>query len=204
MVSATTLAGLTAPGQVTGLTTSNPTTSSIALTWLPPGSGGAASSYSLQYRISGTTSWATGAAGLMATSFSATGLLSGTSYDFQVLASNGVGTGPASSVVTASTIAAGTSVSSVTWNLVPSGSYTHSGGAIGINAHIAPSTAPVQFGFATSPTSPPTSWTVGNYVNTDLWGAYVDTPAVAGTWYAWVEGTDGSLPTVYPTGFLVT
>ena len=30
------------------------------------------------------------------------------------------------------------------------------------------------------------------YVNTDLWGAYVSTPAAAGIWYAWVEGTDGS------------
>ena len=42
------------------------------------------------------------------------------------------------------------------------------------------------------------------YVNTDLWGAYVSTPASAGTWYAWVEGTDGSKPTVYPTPFTVT
>jgi hypothetical protein len=41
------------------------------------------------------------------------------------------------------------------------------------------------------------------YVNTDLWGSYVSTPAVAGTWYAWVEGTDGSKSTVYPTPFTV-
>jgi hypothetical protein len=41
-------------------------------------------------------------------------------------------------------------------------------------------------------------------VNTDLWGAYVPTPAPVGTWYAWVEGTDGSTPTVYPTPFTVT
>ena len=40
-------------------------------------------------------------------------------------------------------------------------------------------------------------------VNTDLWGAYVSTPAVAGTWYAWVEGTDGSRQTVYPPAFTV-
>lgn len=42
------------------------------------------------------------------------------------------------------------------------------------------------------------------YVNTNLWGAYVATPASPGTWYAWVEGTDGSKPTVYPTPFTVT
>jgi hypothetical protein len=42
------------------------------------------------------------------------------------------------------------------------------------------------------------------YINTDLWGAYVNTPGTAGTWYAWVEGTNGSLSTVYPTPFAVT
>lgn len=42
------------------------------------------------------------------------------------------------------------------------------------------------------------------YVNTNLWGAYVSTPATAGTWYAWVEGIDGSLPTVCPAPFTVT
>ena len=40
-------------------------------------------------------------------------------------------------------------------------------------------------------------------VNTDLWGAYVNTPATPGTWYAWIAGTNGSLPTVYPTPFTV-
>lgn len=163
-----------------------------------------AASYTLQYRVSGTASWSTGATGLTSTTFAATGLLSGTSYDFEVLAVNSAGTGSASSVATASTTAAGTSVTSITWNMVPSGSYIHGTGAIGINAHIAPSTAPAQFGFSTSPTTPPTSWTLGNYVNTDSWGAYVNTPSVAGTWYARAEGTDGSTPTVYPTGFSVT
>jgi hypothetical protein len=42
------------------------------------------------------------------------------------------------------------------------------------------------------------------HVNTNLWGAYVSTPAAAGTWYAWVEGTDSGDPTVYPTPFTVT
>jgi hypothetical protein len=40
-------------------------------------------------------------------------------------------------------------------------------------------------------------------VNTDLWGAYVSTPATAGTWYVWVEGTDGSRQTMYPVAFTV-
>jgi hypothetical protein len=42
------------------------------------------------------------------------------------------------------------------------------------------------------------------YVNTDLWGAYVNTPSSPGVWYAWAEGTDGSAATAYPAGFSVT
>ena len=88
--------------------------------------------------------------------------------------------------------------------MVPVGPYTHGLGSIGVNAHINPAAAAVQFGFSTSASVPPSNWVVGNYVNSDLWGAYVSTPASAGSWYAWVEGTDGSKPTVYPTPFIVT
>jgi hypothetical protein len=95
-------------------------------------------------------------------------------------------------------------VASITWNIVPSGTYTHGSGAIPVNAHVSPSTAAVQFGFSLSATTPPTGWTLANYVNTDLWGAYVNTPSTAGTYYAWAEGTDGSSPKVYSTGFTVT
>lgn len=41
-------------------------------------------------------------------------------------------------------------------------------------------------------------------VNTDLWGAYVSTPATAGTWFVWAEGVDGSASTVHSTAFTVT
>jgi hypothetical protein len=40
-------------------------------------------------------------------------------------------------------------------------------------------------------------------INSNLWGAYVPTPATAGTWYTWAEGLDGSAPTVSSTSFLV-
>jgi Fibronectin type III domain len=202
IVSVTTSGSLSPPGQVTGLTTSNATTSGISLTWLTPGSGGSVSSYTVQYRVSATTSWSTGASGLTSTSFSITGLVAATSYNFEVLAVNAAGTGPASSVATASTVV-GSSITSITWNTIPSGSYTRGISVIVINALVSPSSAPVQFGFSTSLTAPPTSWTIGSYVNASLWGAYVNTPSVPGTWYAWVEGTDGSTPTVYPTGFSV-
>jgi hypothetical protein len=203
-VTVTTAAGLGVPGQVTGLATSNTTSSSMSLAWSSPGSGATVTNYTVQYRVSGTTSWSTGASGLTTTFFAATGLLPTTSYDFEVFAVNAAGTGPVSSVATGSTTTAGTSVTSITWDTVPSGSYTNGNGAIGVNAHITPSSASVQFGFSASLTAPPTSWTIGSYVNTDLWGAYVDTPSAGGTWYVWAEGTDGSAPTVYPTGFSVT
>jgi hypothetical protein len=204
IVSASTASGLSAPGQVVALSGSNPTSSSISLTWSAPISGGTPGSYTVQYRITGNTTWNTGASGVATTSYLLSGLSAATSYDVQVFATNGAGNGSPSAVFTSSTLAGTGSVTSVTWNLVPSGSYVHAAGAIGVNAQITPATAPVQFGFSTSATTPPTSWTVATYVNTNLWGAYVPTPASPGTWYAWVEGTDGSFPTAYATPFTVT
>ena len=133
-----------------------------------------------------------------------TNLNASTSYDFRVTATNVAGTGPASSAVTATTLAAPGSVASIVWNFAPFGSYTQGTGAIGVNAHVTPATAAIRFGFSTSGTTPPGSWTDAIAVNTDLWGAYVATPASAGTWYAWAQGTDGSSSTVYATPFAVT
>jgi hypothetical protein len=193
-----------APGQVTGLSATNATSSSIALIWSTPASGGNVNSYTIQYRVTGNTTWSTFATGIAVTSATVTGLVAATSYDFQVYGVNAGGAGQPSAVATASTVAVPGSVVSVAWNMVPTGPYTHGLGSIGVNAHINPASATVQFGFSTSATVSPSNWVVGNYVNTDLWGAYVSTPASAGTWYAWVEGTDGSKPTVYPTPFTVT
>ena len=92
----------------------------------------------------------------------------------------------------------------IIWNYAPSGPYAHASGNIGVNVHVNPPSAAVQFGFSNSATNPPTSWTPGSYVNSDLWAAFVNTSATSGTWYAWAEGTDGSAPTVYPTAFTVT
>ena len=138
------------------------------------------------------------------TSASVTALTPGTSYDFELTASNGTGVGLPSAIMSLSTEAVGASVTAVTWNLTPSGSYVHGSGSIGVNAQVSPPSAAVQFGFSTSATVPPASWTLAVLVITDIWGAYVNTPPTPGTWYAWVEGIDGSLPTVYPTQFAVT
>ena len=174
------------PGQVTGLSASNPTSSDVTLNWSAPSSGGAVSSYSVQYRDTGTTTWSTFATGVTATNASVTGLAASTAYDFRVYAVNGGGSGPLSSMASATTTALPGSVISATWNMVPIGPYAHGVGSIGVNAHINPGTAAVQFGFSPSATVPPSTWVVANFVNTDLWGAYVPTPAPVGT------GTPGS------------
>jgi hypothetical protein len=194
---------ISAPGQVTGVTASVSSSTQIVVSWSGQIGTNAATSYTLQYRQTGTTTWGSSIPGITGDSYSVTGLTAATSYDFSILGVNAGGTGPASATISAVTQAAGSSVSSITWNVPPSGTYTHGSGAIGVNAHVTPSSAAVQFGFSTSVTVEPTSWTSGGLVNTNLWGAYVPTPATAGTWYAWVEGTDGSCPTVYPTGFVV-
>jgi Fibronectin type III domain len=204
MAGTTTAPPPSVPGQVTGLTAGNPTASTVALTWTAPTSGSGIIGYTIQYRVTGTTSWSGFATGITATSASVSGLAAGTAYDFQVYAVNAGGSGPPSSVANATTTSASGNVTSITWNLTPAGPYTHGVGSIGVNAHVTPATSAVQFGFSTSATVPPTSWVEATYVNSDLWGAYVSTPASPGTWYAWVEGSDGSQPTVYPTSFTVT
>jgi hypothetical protein len=132
-----------------------------------------------------------------------TGLQAATGYDFAVIGVNAAGAGPASLTVVATTQAAAQSVSSIVWNLLPSGPYSHAVGTAGVNAHVSPGTAPIQFGFSLSASTPPTLWTAANFVNTDLWGAYVPTPVTAGNWYTWGSGLDGSAPTVAPNPFVV-
>jgi hypothetical protein len=192
------------PGQITGLSASTSASSSVSLIWSAPSVGTTPITYTIDYRQTGTTSWVASASGVSSTSANVIGLSSGTSYDFKIFASNTSGAGIPSAVVSQSTAASGTSVTAITWNVSPSGSYTHGNGSIGVNAHVTPLSAAVQFGFSTSPTIPPSGWTPGSYVNSDLWGAYVNTPGTAGAWYAWVEGADSTMPTVDATAFTVT
>ena len=192
------------PGQVVGLTASGATANGMTFTWAAPTTGGSPTSYTVQFRISGTTTWSTASDAVSGLSFTLTGLQGGSSYDFQVFGANSGGAGTASATVTATTLASAGTVSAITWNLAPSGSYVHGSGTIGVNAHVTPSTAAVQFGLSGSSTTLPTAWIAATFVNTDLWGAFVPIPTTAGTWYAWCEGTDGSVPTVYATPFTVT
>jgi hypothetical protein len=191
------------PAQVSGLAATPASSSSMQLTWSAQTGTSAATSFTVQYRVTGSTTWTSSVAGISGTTTTISGLQAATSYDFSVIGMNASGSGPVSSTVTAATDASSASVSSITWNLLPNGPYTHGSGSIGVNAQVSPASAAIQFGFSLSATIPPTSWTAAILVNTNLWGAYVPTPASAGNWYAWAEGTDGSCATVSLTPFVV-
>ena len=179
------------------------TQSTLGLTWIPPASGGTVATYTVQYRVSGTGTWLVASNTITVASYALTALTAATAYNVQVVATNATGAGAPSVALTASTLASGL-VTSVVWNLAPSGSFAHGTGTIGVNAHFTPAAGPAQFGFATSATTPPGSWTAGSNVSGDLWAAYVAVPTTPGNWYAWASGTDGSSPTAYATSFVVT
>ena len=104
-VTASTGAATAAPGAPTNLAASEATSSTMELTWSAPGSGGTVSGYSAYFKLHSGSTWSLATAGLAAsaTSYTVTGLASGTSYDFYV-AANSAGSGStSSSTVTAST-----------------------------------------------------------------------------------------------------
>lgn len=205
-LSVSTAAALSVPGQPQSVAFGSATSSSITVTWQAPTTGGSVASYTLQYRLTGESSWTGSISGVTATTQLISGLASASAYEFAVLAVNAAGSGPISSTATGSTSAAAGEVTSITWNVAPSGSYAHGSGAIGVNVHVNPASAAVQMGFSTSSSVPPASsnWIAAVHVNTDLWGAYVPTPATAGTWFAWAAGVDGSAVTVASASFTVT
>jgi hypothetical protein len=199
-----TLANGTVPGTPTAVTLTNVTSSGMTCSWTAPANAPTGTVYNVQFRVTGQNTWGTAASNLAATTVSINSLTPETSYDVQVTASASNGSGPPSTIVSAVTASSSGLVTSITWNTIPSGSYVHGSGTIAVNAHVNPGTATIQFGFSTSPTTAPISWLVSTFVNTDLWGQYMPTPATAGTWYVWAEGTDGSAISVYSTPFTVT
>ena len=201
VTSAATVSG--PPSQVTGLTATASSSSVVQLSWSGQTGASAATSFAVNYRVTGTTAWTVAATGVVGTSSAVSGLVAATSYDFEVIGTNASGSGPASAVISASTLAATQSVTSITWNVLPAGPYTPGSGTIGVNAHVSPTTSPIQFGASLSSTTAPTSWTAATLVNTDLWGAYLPIPSSAGTYYVWAEGLDGSAATASSTTFVV-
>lgn len=94
------------PGQVTGLTASGATSSTMTLSWTAPSSGGTPTAYTVNYQVTGAGSWTSATTSASGSPFTVTGLSASTSYEFEVIATNSGGSGTASSTVTASTGAA--------------------------------------------------------------------------------------------------
>jgi hypothetical protein len=198
-----TLAAGQPPGPVVNLAAVTQGTDSVLVSWSAPTSGGTVTSYVVQFRLSGATIWTDVPPSVTTTSKLVTSLASATSYEFRVYAVGDGGTGASVGTVSATTLAPTGAVSSIVWNLTPTGPYTKGVGSIGVNVLVTPATAMVRIGFSTSSTMKPSSWITATYVNTNLWGAYIPTPSTAGAWYAWAEGTDGSASTVLATPFTV-
>lgn len=75
---------------------------SVALAWSAPTASPAVTDYVVEYKLAAAPTWSTFADGVSTTTaVTVTGLTNGSSYNFRVSATNSVGTGPASSVATA-------------------------------------------------------------------------------------------------------
>lgn len=83
--------------------TATPGIAQVTLTWVAPAANGSAiSDYTLHYRATGATNWITLNDGIsLNTSSVIIGLTNGTSYDFEVAAANGAGTGAFSTAAVA-------------------------------------------------------------------------------------------------------
>ncbi|MBE7158472.1 MAG: fibronectin type III domain-containing protein, partial [Rhodospirillales bacterium] len=92
------------PGQVTSLAASGTTQTTISLVWQPPASGAVPASYTIQYRVSGTSTWVT-ASGITGTAYQISGLQAATGYDITIQAIAAGGNGSASTVLTVVTAA---------------------------------------------------------------------------------------------------
>jgi len=196
-------AGQLAPGVVLGLLATPQSSNSVSVSWLAPLSGGQATSYTLQYRVSGSGTWSHSIPSISATALVVNDLTPATGFEFRVYAMNEGGAGLPTEGIVATTFPQAGAVALIVWNLVPVGSYSSGVGSIGVNARVQPADASVRFGFSTSSLVAPITWTVGTHVNTDFWAAYVPTPSTFGTWYAWVQGLDGSASVAHPTSFTV-
>jgi hypothetical protein len=104
------------PPQPTNFAAGTITTTSIALSWT---ASSGASSYTVNYQVSGASSWTTASSTITNTNTTITGLTSGTTYNFQLIATNSSGNGnpvPLNGIVTGAVPAlpSGITVTSVT------------------------------------------------------------------------------------------
>lgn len=193
-----------APGPPT-LSAGSPTNSTIPLSWTAPTSGGAVSTYTVFYRVSGAGSWntATASLGFGTLTYTITGLTASTTYDVYVAAVNLNGA-TASNIATVPTTAAGAGylltpgfqpVAGATWpaGTTNIGCNVNDNSASGDGSHTAPNS--LSFGWSTSNTTAPTTnltgaaWQFANGGH-NYWAAYPAAPSVPGTYYLWAIAYD--------------
>ncbi len=208
-----------APGQVTGLTATSPTTSTIDLAWTPPSSGGAVASYLVRWSPAGVNAW-TQIDNISGTSTMVSGLTASTSYDFQVRATNASGSSAWTASQTALTTSGGNySLSNVSYSPAEGSTFAIDQGGIiaqisddsasGDGNHTVP--ASVAFYWSTSNTVVPTTgaqpcvqWSNAGH---NLWVQYINAPGMLGNYYLWAvaKNSGGNVVATYvwPSAFTV-
>jgi len=192
---------IAAPGQVSGLAVGTATSTSVPLSWTAPATGGAVATYTVQYRISGGSTWTTASSSVTGVTYTVTGLAGATAYEFQVFAVNAGGAGTPSSTVAASTLAAPSYL--LTNGTMPAAGTTATAGVsnIGVNCNDNSSVsdgsrtvpASVKFGFSTSNTVEPATFLAGSQTSANAhnyWARYIATPTTPGTYYTWCRAYD--------------
>ena len=105
-------------------------------------------------------------------------------------------------------ITVGPGAVSLTVNAPGSAEFEHgASGTIDLSGALSPpQPAALQAALSTSNTAPPTSgWTAASLsAGQDVWTAYVPVPALAGSYYIWVERTDGAFAVVADFAITVT
>ena len=195
--------GVAAPNVPSALTVApvkDGTTSTLAVSWTAPATDsthGAATGYTLNYRVTGAGSWTAGPSG-SATSATLTGLTTGTSYDVQVQATNASSGSPSA---WSGTTAATTYAIALAWtSYAPPAIWTHSvtnivqtadtpnpAGTVGMTYYFSAS-ATVNTNIASWSALGSGGWPIAG----NVWGAYMTAPAATGTYYVWAVVNNGT------------
>lgn len=210
IVNATTGAATAFPPNLpSGVTVGSVTSSTVPITWTAPAtdaSHGAATSYTVQWRQTGTSTW-TQQSGVSGASYTITGLIAATEYDVQVQAVNAAGSSAFTATVNA-TLGAASGNYAMGSGYQPLGNGTSYGHSTDVTANVSDMTtaaggshtapANVYFGWSTSATQAPTSTAgmsaaQGQFANggSNYWYSFnVPAPATPGSYYFWSVETD--------------
>jgi hypothetical protein len=177
------------------------TTSSIAITWsaaVIDGTHDAATSYTVQYRVTSVGGSWTQVIGITGTTTTISGLSAATEYDFQVESVNAGGASGFSATASGTTYATTLSV-----NYVSPSPFAHGSGP-GVNVNATPDPSNIRAAWGSSATTAPVSgWANGSNYTGTTWAWYLSggASASAGTVYLWLEAQNSGGTT---TGLLVT